>query len=179
MNVFFLDKNPIESAHMHCDKHVVKMILEYAQLLSTAHRILDGELYIDNSSGRRIKRWKLNNNLCENTLYKATHINHPSAVWARESKENYDWLYKSFTSLCSEYTLRYGKIHATQTKLEKYLNYSPKNISNIAFTEPPQAMPEYCRIENDSVQAYRKYYINEKANMLRYTKREKPQWIIL
>jgi len=42
MNVFYLDRNPITAAQMHCDKHVVKMILEYAQLLSTAHRLLDG-----------------------------------------------------------------------------------------------------------------------------------------
>ena len=46
MNIFYLDKDPAVSASMHLDRHVVKMCTEYAQLLSTAHRLLDGELYI-------------------------------------------------------------------------------------------------------------------------------------
>ena len=84
MNIFYLSHNTQECAEMHVDKHVVKMILEYSQLLSTAHRVLDGVEYIDNSSGRKIKRWKLNWSAFEDTLYKATHINHPSAVWCRQ-----------------------------------------------------------------------------------------------
>ena len=44
MNIFYLHENPEICAEYHCDKHVVKMILETAQMLSTAHRIIDGEL---------------------------------------------------------------------------------------------------------------------------------------
>ena len=81
MNIFALHLEPKTCAEMHVDKHVVKMILEYSQLLSTAHRVLDGQQYVDDSSGRRIKRWKLNNSFAgDKLLYKATHINHPSAI---------------------------------------------------------------------------------------------------
>ena len=92
MNIFYLHKDPEISAKMHCDKHVVKMIIEYAQLMSTAHRILDGDEYEGRTKiGRRIRRWKHPNKNIENTIYKASHINHPSAVWARESVANYIW----------------------------------------------------------------------------------------
>ena len=97
MNIFYLHKDPEISAKMHCDKHVVKMIIEYAQLMSTAHRILDGDEYEGRTKiGRRIRRWKHPNKNIENTIYKASHINHPSAVWARESVANYIWLYNLF-----------------------------------------------------------------------------------
>ena len=77
MNIFYLHKDPEISAKMHCDKHVVKMIIEYAQLMSTAHRILDGDEYEGRTKiGRRIRRWKHPNKNIENTIYKASHINH-------------------------------------------------------------------------------------------------------
>jgi CHAD domain-containing protein len=175
MNIFYLDKDPVKSAEYHCDKHVVKMILELAQLLSTAHRVLQGELYIDASSGRKIKRWKLRSNL-ETVLYKATHINHPSAVWVRESAEHYRYTYELFRALCKEYTYRYGKVHATEVKLLHVLKDTPEDIPEVSFIEPPQAMPEYCRVRGDSVQAYRKYYLTEKRSMLQYKIRNKPDW---
>lgn len=84
MNIFYLDSDPVVCAQMHCDKHVVKMILESCQLLSTAHRVLDGHSTIEKSaSGRNVKRWYLND-LRQGILYGATHINHPSAIWCRE-----------------------------------------------------------------------------------------------
>ena len=99
MNIFFLLKLDSETnvwakecARLHVDKHVVKMILEYAQLLSTGHRVLDGEEFIDDSGKRKVKRWKLDNEL-DNILYKATHSKHPSAIWCRETSENYKLLY--------------------------------------------------------------------------------------
>ena len=180
MNIFLLDKDPIKSAQMHHDKHVIKMILESAQLLCTAHRVLDGELYIDNSSGRKIKRWKLELN--DDVIYKATHVNHPSNIWTRTSKQNYIWLYDMFIGLCNEYTYRYGKIHATQNKLEHILKCIPKNISNLeiaeiaGITQMPQAMPEKYH-DTDSVEAYRKYYKAEKINQSKYTNRNEPYWI--
>lgn len=177
MNIFFLDKNPQVAAKMHCNKHVVKMILETAQLLSTAHRILDGELYIDSSSGRKIKRWKLDSSR-GTSLYKATHINHPSSQWVRESSENYKWLFRLFVNLCDEYTFRYNKQHKTEL-LKYHLIHLPDNIPEGQFTEPPQAMPGYCKVQGDSVQAYRNYYINEKSRMLQYTNRELPEFIKL
>ena len=129
MNIFYLHENPEISAKMHCDKHVVKMIIEYAQLMSTAHRILDGDEYEGRTKiGRRIRRWKHPNKNVENTIYKASHINHPSAVWARESVANYVWLYNLFEKLCDEYTFRYGKVHSTDSLLRDLLSSPPTNI---------------------------------------------------
>lgn len=177
MNIFFLDENPQLAAEAHHDKHVIKMILETAQLLSTAHRVLDGVQYIDQSTGRKITRWKMNDQYMEEQLYKATHVNHPSNIWARASKENYQWLYCLFVSLCNEYTYRYGKIHATCIKLGKILGKIPSNIATNGLTKMPQAMPDEYK-DFDSVQAYRNYYIGSKKQQSKYTKRDVPGWFI-
>lgn len=180
MNIFYLDEHPVKAAQMHHDKHVCKMIIETAQLLSTAHRVLDGIEFIDNSSGRKIKRWALADSKKDKVLYKATHINHPSAVWARESFENYVWLYDHFIALCHEYTYRYGKVHATYTKLADLLEDVPNKMLKDSFpfdsTEIPQAMPDYCK-DKDPVVGYRTYYILEKKNQSKYTKRNIPEWL--
>ena len=155
MNIFYLDKHYKTCAKQHVDKHVVKMIVEYAQLLSTAHRVLDGEEYEGRTANnRRIRRFKMANSNIENTLYKASHINHPSAIWVRESSQHYWWLYLLFRELCMEYTHRYGKIHSTESKLGEILQIKPKNIKDNGFVEPPQAMPDYCKVPGDSIKAY-------------------------
>ena len=176
MNVFYLDKDPKKCAEMHCDKHVVKMIIEYAQLLSTAHRVLDGELYIDKTANnRQIKRWRLSDRHMEETLYKASHINHPSAKWARLSADNYQWLYRLFVALCDEYTYRYGKVHMTDSKLRHVLKTTPQCILEGYPTPPTPAMPDHCKVP-DSLQSYRKYYILEKNRFAKWTKRSTPEW---
>ena len=166
MNIFYLDKDPIEAAKQSCDKHVVKMIVESAQMLSTAHRMIDGNLYTDKTkTGRKIKRWKHPNPNMEKTLYKACHTGHPSTVWVMESAYNYHWLYKHMMALNTEFKMRYGHIldHKTIQLLEGALMYPPRNISlNTIATDPPPAMPEYCKIKGDSVASYKKYYIYEK-----------------
>ena len=166
MNIFYLDKDPTEAAKQSCDKHVVKMIVESAQMLSTAHRMIDGNLYTDKTkAGRNIKRWKHPNPNMEKTLYKACHTGHPSTVWVMESAYNYHWLYKHMMALNTEFKMRYGHIldHKTVQLLEGALMYPPKNISlNTIATDPPPAMPDYCKIPGDSVASYRKYYIFEK-----------------
>lgn len=179
MNIFYLDKHAGKAAEMMHDKHVVKMILETAQLLSTAHRVLDGEMYIGKTAntGRNVKRWKMDDEYMENTLYKATHINHPSAVWARESNNNYTWLYYHFMALCQEYTHRYGKTHACEDKLIIALAIPPKNIPNYQMTAMPQAMPDEYKDSKCSVQAYRNYYKGAKKHQSKYTNREAPEWL--
>lgn len=150
------------------------MILELAQLLSTAHRVIDGEMYIDASSGRKIKRWKLPDNR-EEDLYKATHVNHPSAIWVRESAENYKWTYDLFVELCKEFTNRYGKTHLTEKKLKVPLKRVPHCINKeVGFSQPPQAMPEHCRCD-DAVEGYRKYYMEEKRHLNSW-KNQIPEW---
>ena len=179
MNIFALDLEPKLCAQMHVDKHVVKMILEYSQLLSTAHRVLDGQEYVDSSSGRRIKRWKLDNSFAgDSLLYKATHINHPSAIWARESKANYQWLAYLLQELCKEYTHRYGKVHkCEEIGLVKWLvNIHPENIPNKPFTQPTPAMPDQYKVKGDSVKSYRNYYVGDKARMASWKQRQVPTW---
>ena len=176
MNIFYLHPTPKTSAKLHCDKHVVKMIIEYAQQLCTAHRLLDGIEWIDDSSGRKIKRWKLEDSHLDGLLYKASHVNHPDNIWVRQSVKNYDYLYKMFVFLCEEYTWRYGKIHETEKKLRRVLHKAPINIpTDVEFSEPPQAMPDYCKNEN-TVTAYRNYYINEKKDFAKWTKQPIPDW---
>jgi len=152
------------------------MIVESAQLLSTAHRILDGELYYEKSkNNRNIKRWKLPD-FREDVLYKAGFFNHPCGVWVRETSNNYGWLYSLFAFLCDEYTYRYGKLHKTDEKLRTALAFHPVNVNKGDMTEVALAMPDYCKMK-DSVSSYRNYYIKEKKNILSWKGREKPYWV--
>ena len=173
MNIFYLDHSPKLAAEYHCDPHVVKMILEVAQLLSTAHRVIDGTKFVS-SSGRKKTTWV--HPTLDSVLYKATHVNHPSAVWCRETSENYSWTYSLFKELCREYTFRFGKVHATDQKLSNVLSTLPANITVGGLTPIAQAMPDYCK-DSDPVQAYRDYYAIDKQRLLRYTKRTMPQWL--
>ncbi len=141
MNIFYLDKDPTEAARLQCDRHVVKMILETAQLLSTAHVELDGE----------------------QVAYKATHKNHPSAVWVRESLDHYEWALYHLEALGREYERRYKKVHKTIREHFKALQRPPVALEGTyGFTDPPQCMPDECKHE-DAVVAYQTYY-NHKAD---------------
>jgi hypothetical protein len=179
MNYFYLSTDPHECAVMHNDKHVVKMDTEYPQLLSTAHRIIDGVEYLDRTkNGARIKRWRHPDDELENTLYKACHVNHPTAIWVRESKANYENLYNVWVELLREYTYRYGRLHGAGVKLSSVLAQAPRNIPDGPFTEPPPAMKAFpqCIVEGDSIASYRNYYREAKARMAKWTKRPVPKW---
>lgn len=175
MNIFILSEDPRQAAIDQCDKHVVKMIVESAQMLSTAHRLLDGEQYIDDSSGRRIKRWR--HPKWDAELYKASHINHPCNVWVRESNLNYEWLYCHFLCLSREYTHRYDKVHETDRKLRNILGKHPRNIPNAGYTKYALAMPDEFKTDN-VVESYRKYY-KSKQNVfkMKWTNRDLPWWM--
>lgn len=175
MNIFFLDRDPEEAARLLVDKHCVKMILETCQLLSTAHRVLDGELTIGKSkTGRKAKRWVLHD-AREEVLYKATHVNHPCAVWCRESLENYNWLVEHMIALCKEYHHRYGKVHKCFGELSFMLASPPHNLTEFDWTEPPLAMPDEYKTD-DVVESYRNYYNGAKSGMFKWTNRETPTW---
>ncbi len=175
MNIFYLEHDVTNCAKMHVDKHCVKMILEYAQLLSTAHRVIDGVQSIGVSkTGRKQTRYVLSDSR-ECSLYSATHINHPSAIWARQSFANYDWLFKMFVALMNEYTYRYGKVHACNRLIED-LSHAPKNISEGSFTQPTPAMPEQYKVFGDSIKSYKNYYLGDKKRMFSWKRREVPSW---
>ena len=179
MNIFYLDKDPIICAEMHVDKHCVKMILEYAQLLSTAHRVLDGTILDGYSkTGRKQKRYVLSDDR-DSTLYIATHINHPSAIWVRHSAMNYYWLYTLLSALCKEYTYRYGRVHKCESiGLVNRLQSTPTNINGTKdFTEPTPAMPEDYKVSGDSITSYKNYYLGDKTRMFSWKNRPTPSWI--
>lgn len=176
MNIFYIDEDPIQAAQWMVDKHVVKMILESAQLLSTAHRILDGVETVDQSpSGRKKKVWTLRDQR-ELVMYSATHVNHPSAVWCRTSVENYLWLVEHFAALLDEYTYRYGKQHKCASMLYE-LQSPPHNLKDYDMTPMPSAMAEEYKISNDPLTNYRNYYKFGKSRMHKWTKRQPPEWI--
>jgi hypothetical protein len=179
MNIFYLDKNPNTAAKMMCDKHIIKMILESAQMLCTAKRVLDGTMYLGKTkNGRNIKRWRLDNSNEEATIYKAGWLGHPSTQWVLKSAYNYNWLYNHMLALNEEYKLRWQKTknHISIDKLGILLKDPPKNAPiNVIGTDATPAMPDHCKIPNDVVGSYRKYYILEK---IRFAKWEKPNAVM-
>ena len=136
MNIFYTDNDVDKCANNHCTVHVRKMIVEYAQLLSTAHHVLDG---VNAREG----------------IYRKSHVNHPSAIWVRESSENYIWLYNLYCTLLDIYELNTGRKHKTGEKRD-ILNRLPVNIPEGEFTVPPQCMPDEFKCE-DTTEAYKAY----------------------
>lgn len=162
---------------MHCDKHVVKMILEYAQLLSTAHRVIDGDPVIELSTGgRKVKRWRLEDQNLEKRLFAATHINHPCAIWARQNDANYKWLRELLWHLLIVYRDRYGREHSVWERCLSELKDPPKYIFKGCMTRLPQAMPNDYKVDGDSVQAYRNYYCRDKARFAKWKDGNIPAW---
>jgi len=178
MNIFYIDEDPVIAAQQMVDRHVVKMIVESAQLLSTAHRVLDGRetVRINQETGRKNKHWILEDSR-ETIMYKATHINHPSAIWCRQSIENYNWLADHFFGLCNEYTYRYGKKHKTYD-IGYYLQSPPLELKEWDWTEMPSAMAEEYKISNNPLTNYRNYYKVGKTKLHKWTNRNPPEWII-
>lgn len=158
MNIFYFYPCPVLSAQAQPDKMLVKMPLETAQMLSTAHRELDGDKYAD-----------------ANNLYKRAYWNHPCTIWARETKENYLWLYRHFIALGNEYYYRYQKRHASLVKLSYPLGMPPKNIPEGDLTPPALAMPDQYKTK-DPVESYRNYCIAEKTYAQWNKNRPKPNW---
>ena len=152
MNIFLLDENPQINAQYHCDKHVVKMILETAQLLCSANHLCgDGD-----------------------PPYKLAHKNHPCSIWVRKSLTNYLYLCELGLELSKEYTYRYNKHHKSTDVIQWCLNNLP-NIPDIGFTPPALAMPDQYKVD-DFVQSYRNYYIGEKKGFAAWKNREIPYW---
>jgi hypothetical protein len=158
MNIFFLDENPTLSAQYHVDKHVVKMILETAQLLCSVHHVTDQDTDQDT----------------DQVPYKLSHKNHPCAVWARQSLSNYLYLCELGLELGKEYTHRYGKRHKSIDVINWCIINKP-NIPDIGFTTPAMAMPDEFKVDS-VVESYRNYYMGAKISLASWKNREKPKW---
>ena len=166
MNIFFLSKKVSRCARWHCDKHVVKMILETAQLLYTAHwstgdpDFSSAPSRMDGTPGYQSIR----------------NPGHPSAVWTRASLMHYMWLANLGLALCQEYRRRFSnRLHACEEHIF-WLYAHPPPLPERGWTQPPQAMPDQYRT-GDSIAAYRAYYREGKAHLLTYTGRARPHWL--
>jgi len=149
MNIFVLDSDPTIAAKYQCDKHIVKMCLETAQLLCSVF---------------------------SSAPYKRTHYNHPCSVWTRESLGNYQWLISHGESLCKEYTNRYGKVHKSQSVIEWCSSHKDELIfKNNRLTQHPLCMPDECKTES-VVESYRSYYIRYKKDFAVWKNVEIPYW---
>jgi len=181
VNIFALDRDPVRAAQMQCDKHVVKMTLETGQMLSTIQRAYS--MFDKNNPADQA---------LDALLYRPTHIHHPCTLWAGRSAENYGWLVRHFYALAGEYTYRYNKEHLTFQKLHKIVAKTPEKLKDrhgmtpFALAMPDEYKVGHCvRMEGDSLDAavedavtsYRRYYVNDKANILFYTKRPRPEWL--
>ena len=181
MNRFRIEETPSQCAKSHCDKHVPKMVVEEAQMLCTAHRLLDGTLEKRPSvSGKTmVKYWKLPDDR-ESVVYKAVHMKHPCTIWAAESLANYRWAYALFEYLCEEYSHRYGKVHASQTKLLETLALAPENIDKtLTVSTMPLAMgaAPQCMDPNDIIGSYRKFYMTKQERFdMKWKNRPVPEW---
>jgi hypothetical protein len=152
-NIFYLDEDIKKCAEYHCDKHIIKMITEGAQILSSVY------YYTDNIPEK---------------AYKLTHKNHPCNTWVRQSLSNWLWL-KNFTlELYKEYQYRYGNKQHKAGEIVKQLPVP--NITDKGITERPQAIPEQYKC-SDTVKAYRNYYNGDKKHLFKWTKREVPGWV--
>ena len=152
MNIFILDYDPKKSALFQCDKHIVKMPLETAQILCSTFEK-------------------------ESAPYKRTHYNHPCSIWARESKKNYLWLIEHGIALCNEYTYRYGKNH----KSKEVIFWCKRNISKLKFPKKQKTRFQLCFDQKynigNAVESYRQYYKNEKRHIAQWKKnRSAPIW---
>lgn len=151
MNIFIFNEDPSLAAKDMCDKHIVKMALETAQLMCTALNL---------------------NNI--NTPYKTTHINHPCSLWTRENRSNFEWLYEHGIAICNEYTDRYYKTHKCEQIIIECIKY--KNLlSNKPLSQFVLAMPEKYKT-NSAVISYRNYFIGEKSNIAHWKNGNIPEW---
>ena len=154
MNIFILDENIEKCAEYHCDKHVIKMILESVQMLCTAL----------NKKGFT-------------TPYKSTHVKHPCVLWVEDSFDNFAWLRNLALALNNEYRFRFEKEtdHKSILVLDEISNY---NYDSCGLTEFAQAMPDKYKVPGDAVEAYRRFYLGEKMGFAKWTKRSVPDWIV-
>ena len=143
MNIFYLHSDPTVIPTVMYNKHVVKMILETAQLLCTTHHYYGSD-----------------------APYKSTHVNHPSTVWARNNTANYRWLYDHFIALCLEYEDRYNKTHLSYTKCADALEHPPVGMpESDTISKMPSCMDDEYIISDDPIINYRNYYINGKSSV--------------
>ncbi len=183
MNIFVLDKDPRRAAEYHCDKHAVKMILESAQMLCTAHWLGWARLLKAPPMKKKdLQQW-LYNNVPKDLQppWKMTHVNHPCTQWTQQVWGNYFWHSRLGLALCDVYTERYGKVHKSH-EVHRWLNrhipptFAATVENPVGTTQFAVCMPDECKVPEDPVESYRSYYRMHKVKMARWAYSEKPVW---
>lgn len=184
MNIFILDENPVKAAADHCDKHVVKMILESGQMLCAAHWLgWQRMLEVDTGLKRGMLLERLNSKIDPRLLppWKMTHVNHPCTQWTQRAWGNYMWHSRLGLALCEEYTKRYGKVHKSH-EVHRWLNrvvpptFEGHTDDPVGITPFALAMPEDCKVPGDAVQSYRNYYNKHKVQLAKWKYSAVPTW---
>lgn len=185
MNTFVLDKSPAKSAEYHCDKHVVKMILESGQMMCAAHwlHLLKAHYPGDITDFKRVKdiqSWlRSNTPVKDQPPWSLSHMRHPCTIWTSETYENYMWQYELGISLCKEYTKRYGRVHASEIVIKWLGDNLPINIDRKKGLTPfVICMKEEYKISKDPVQCYRNYYLKDKIRFAKWKLNNEPYWWI-
>jgi len=161
MNIFYLDSDPSVAAQFHCNKHVLKQLLESAQMLCAAHWMTMPAFKQSVAAGLRPKAVfeGIRSRVPAGQLppWGVTHVNHPSAVWTRSSASHYKWHSRLGLALCAEYTKRYARRHKSED-VHDWLAQNLPNVPDLGFNEPPPCMPDDVKVAGDSVLSYRNYY---------------------
>jgi hypothetical protein len=199
MNIFYIDESPSEIAKALVDKHIVKMPVESAQMLSTAKRLLDGKpasvphwrngkpkekiLYLLPGESYKIFKqptkdgfdeWSDSVGYWNQKCYAVAHAHHPSTVWTMANRTNYQWHYELFVEMMKEYSRRYSRKHQCEQLLH-FLSRSPDNIPDGEFTPPTPAMPDKYKVES-VLESYRSFYAGEKWRFAKWKHGIMPAW---
>ena len=163
MNRFLINYTPEMCARDMCDKHVVKMPLEEAQMLCTTVR-LHAPDYAEEAG-----------------LYRAVHQKHPCTIWAGQSRANYRYSLDMFKYMCREYTHRYGKVHASW-RLYDALVDAEQYVPDGLITPHPECFSEHTDLKSGKswpIQSYRKFYMTkQKRFKMVWTRRDMPEWFV-
>jgi len=155
MNLFFVNQDPVMAAMDLADKHVVKMLLECCQMMSTAAR---------------------RNGYESEHIYKDAHVKHPMTVWVGDSRKHYEWCWEHAVALATEYRIRYMREHKSASLLPRLAYAMYNHVPDNGWVDPPLCMPDEYKIGN-YVDSYREYYRKGKAHLHKWTSKNIPEWI--
>lgn len=170
MNIFYLHSSPAQAAQWFVNKHKVKMIVETAQMLSTAHRVHDG---VVKGKERVLPGEESGQQHC----YRVAHLHHPSTAWTVLNRSNYEWHFQLFSEMLAEYTRHYKRKHSSEN-LFSFLSKAPANMPSGEFSPPPLAMPVHYKVSTDPVDCYRRFYAGDKWRFAKWKNDNMPPWFL-
>ena len=172
MNIFFLSPNPRQCAKWHCDKHVVKMILESTQILYTCHHLHGGSARVEAKAPICLTTGKRG--------YKKHAAKHPSVLWAASALPHYIWLCWLALELVREHAYRFQpkRPHSSLEHLVWLVRHAPPGLCGQLqwISAPTPAMPDEYKVYDTVEECYRAYYMGQKRErgLLKWTRRHRP-----